>query len=97
MTAPAAPLAAAGIRTAFGAGLRRLRTERGWSQEHLSALTGVCLTTISTAETGRRGVCLYTAVALAQPFGCGLDAMLSGEGANARGAHQSKSLGGTDG
>lgn len=93
MTAPAAPLTAAGIKTAFGTSLRRLRIERGWSQEHLSALTGVCLTTISTAETGRRGVCLYTAVTLARALGSGVDAMLSGEGPNAHAECDAKNWG----
>lgn len=93
MTASAVPLTAAGIRTAFGTSLRRLRTGHGWTLNHLSALTGVSRSTISTAETGRYGVSLQVAVSLAHALGSGVDAMLSGEGANARGADRSKNLG----
>lgn len=93
MTVPAAPLTAAGVRTAFGTSLRRLRTERGWTLNHLSALTGVSRSTISAAETGRYGVSLQVAVTFAQALGSGLDAMLSGEGANARAECDGKNLG----
>lgn len=93
MTASAVPLTANGIRTAFGTSLRRLRTGHGWTLNRLSALTGVSRSTISTAETGRYGVSLQVAVTLAQALGSGLDAMLSGEGANARAECDGKNLG----
>lgn len=96
MTAPAAPLTAAGIRTAFGASLRRLRTEHGWTQSRLSALTGVSQAAISDAGAGHRDASLYTAVTLAQALGTGVDEMLGGGGANAREADQSKKSGVSD-
>lgn len=38
----------------FGAELRRMRDERGWTQEHLADLTGYSSVHISAVETGRK-------------------------------------------
>ncbi|WP_329591661.1 helix-turn-helix transcriptional regulator [Streptomyces sp. NBC_01005] len=41
-------------RAAFGARLRRLREERGWTQDHVGALVGCTGRHISALETGRK-------------------------------------------
>lgn len=57
--------------------VRRLRNERGWSQEQLSAAAGLSLRTIQRVE-GEGVASRETKVCLAAVFGVGLDA-LSGE------------------
>ncbi|MFB6891675.1 helix-turn-helix domain-containing protein [Kitasatospora sp. NPDC056327] len=39
---------------AFGAELRRLREERGWTQQHVAHLTGYSAVHVSAVETGRK-------------------------------------------
>lgn len=57
--------------------VRRLRNDRGWSQEQLSAAAGLSLRTIQRVE-GEGVASRETKVCLAAVFGIGLDA-LSGE------------------
>lgn len=49
----------------FGHRLRRLRTERGLSQEQLAHLAELDRTYVSSCEAGRRNVSLKTIVRLA--------------------------------
>jgi transcriptional regulator with XRE-family HTH domain len=49
--------------------LRRLRTERGWSQQDLADRSGVDRATISLAEGGRRGPRIETMEKLAKAMG----------------------------
>lgn len=54
----------------------RLRTERGWTQRHLSALSGVHYNTINHIERNSHGTTLETLSDLAQAFGVPLSALL---------------------
>jgi len=49
--------------------LRELRGRRGWSQDHLSARTGLTQPYISQLETGERDPPLATVGVLARAFG----------------------------
>ncbi|WP_329614350.1 helix-turn-helix transcriptional regulator [Streptomyces brevispora] len=60
-------------QAAFGARLRRLREERGWTQDHLGALVGCTGRHISAIETGRKSPTL--------PFSRRADAALGRAGA----------------
>ncbi len=53
----------------FGPVLRRVRTERGLTQEHLAALSGLHRTEISLLERGERKPLLETIVALCRGLG----------------------------
>jgi len=50
--------------------VRRLRSERGWSQHELAARTGISRTAISAIEGQRLTPSVMTALALAAAFGC---------------------------
>lgn len=60
----------------IGTTIRRLRTERGWSQETLSRLVGVSANMPSRYETGAAEPSLDTLARLAQVFGVSADYML---------------------
>lgn len=49
--------------------VRRLRAERGWSQEELAHRCGTTATSISRIETGRHGASDTLATLLAREFG----------------------------
>lgn len=53
----------------LGQAVRRLRGERGWSQEELAQRCGTTATSISRIETGRHGASETLAVLLAREFG----------------------------
>ncbi|MFG2597050.1 Scr1 family TA system antitoxin-like transcriptional regulator [Streptomyces sp. NPDC048462] len=63
----------ASAQAAFGARLRRLREERGWTQDHLGTLVGCTGRHISAIETGRKSPTL--------PFSRRTDAALGTAGA----------------
>ncbi|MFJ2706599.1 Scr1 family TA system antitoxin-like transcriptional regulator [Streptomyces sp. NPDC087428] len=63
----------ASAQAAFGARLRRLREERGWTQDHLGTLVGCTGRHISAIETGRKSPTL--------PFSRRADAALGTVGA----------------
>ncbi|MFD6153264.1 MULTISPECIES: helix-turn-helix transcriptional regulator [unclassified Streptomyces] len=56
---------------AYGAYLRRLRDERGWSQEHLGDLLGCSGGHVSAVETGRRDPTQQFSARCDQVFGVG--------------------------
>ncbi len=56
-----------------------LREARGWSQRDLAARLDVTPATVAQWETGVNGLSLKSAVALADLFGCTLDAVLGRE------------------
>ncbi|SCD95937.1 DNA-binding transcriptional regulator, XRE-family HTH domain [Streptomyces sp. TverLS-915] len=56
---------------AYGAYLRRLRDERGWSQEHLGNLLGCSGGHVSAVETGRRDPTQQFSARCDQVFGVG--------------------------
>ena len=60
----------------FGALVRRLRSEQGYSQEQFSFRVGVDRTYINQIEQGRRNVTLETANKLAKGLGLTLAGLL---------------------
>ncbi|MEU4950751.1 helix-turn-helix domain-containing protein [Streptomyces lavendulae] len=58
-------------RAAFGERLRRLRDERGWTQDDLAARTGYSATHISAVETDRRPPTPQFAASADRAFGTG--------------------------
>lgn len=67
------PERAVDLRVAFGAAVRRLRQERGWSQETFAERVGVHRTYMGDVERGERNISLLNigriAVALDLPLG----------------------------
>ena len=59
--------------------VKALREARGWSQRDLAARLNVMPATVAQWETGVNGLSLKNAVALADLFGCTLDAVLGRE------------------
>ena len=61
----------------FGESLRRLRNERGWSQEKLADAAGITLNYVGNLERGEQGPSLHVLVRLARAFDIDLCALLS--------------------
>lgn len=57
------------VRRQVGLNFRRMRTERGWTQENAAERTGVSQQYISDLERGRRNPTVLTLHELAAPFG----------------------------
>ncbi len=57
------------VRVAFGRRVRRIREQRGFSQEHLADLAGIHRTYMSSVERGRRNIGLDNIAALADALG----------------------------
>ncbi len=62
----------------FGENVRRARHERGWTQEDLSAKTGLATVQISRIERGKREIRLTTLIRLLDAFGVPPEALLQG-------------------
>jgi transcriptional regulator with XRE-family HTH domain len=62
----------------FGENVRRARHERGWTQEDLSARTGLAVVQISRIERGKREIRLTTVLRLLDAFGMPPEALLLG-------------------
>jgi transcriptional regulator with XRE-family HTH domain len=60
----------------FGENVRRARHERGWTQEDLSARTGLAAVQISRIERGKREIRLTTLIRLLEAFEMRPDALL---------------------
>ena len=60
------------IRTRFGARVRQLRTERGWSQEGLADRAGLHRTYIGSVERGEQNISLENIERLATTLGVSL-------------------------
>lgn len=56
-------------RLAFGANLRLIRKEAGWSQEYLAGVAGLARAYVGHVENGRRNVSLHTMWQLANALG----------------------------
>jgi len=61
----------------FGQSLRRLRTERGWSQERLAEAAGITLNYVGNLERGEQGPSLHVLVRLARALEIDLSALVS--------------------
>jgi transcriptional regulator with XRE-family HTH domain len=66
----------------FGENVRRARHERGWTQEDLSARTGLAAVQISRIERGKREIRLTTLLRLLEAFDMPPDALLHGLGSH---------------
>jgi transcriptional regulator with XRE-family HTH domain len=62
----------------FGENVRRARHERGWTQEDLSARTGLAVVQISRIERGKREIRLTTLIRLLEAFNMTPDTLLKG-------------------
>ncbi len=62
----------------FGENVRRARHEHGWTQEDLSAKTGLAVVQISRIERGKREIRLTTLVRLLGAFDVEADTLLEG-------------------
>lgn len=60
----------------FGRSLRRLRLDRGWSQEHLAELAGITLNYVGNLERGEQGPSLYVLVRLGRALNVDLPTLL---------------------
>ncbi|WP_221715633.1 helix-turn-helix domain-containing protein [Sphingobium xanthum] len=65
------------IRQRLGRNLRRLRTERGWSQEEFADRAGIHRTYVSDIERGARNPTITVVEKLATPLGTTVSALLS--------------------
>jgi transcriptional regulator with XRE-family HTH domain len=57
------------IRTRLGRNVRRLREEKGWSQEDYADRAGIHRTYVSDIERGRRNPTVTVVEKLAKPLG----------------------------
>ena len=57
------------IRARLGANVRRLRSEKGWSQEDYADRAGIHRTYVSDMERGRRNPTVTVVEKLAKPLG----------------------------
>jgi transcriptional regulator with XRE-family HTH domain len=80
LPSPVAAGGAAAGGAGFGAEVRRLRRERGWSTLHLAGVAGVANRTIVKAEAGRPGVTLMVAALLASALGASVTALAGDAG-----------------
>ena len=62
---------------AFGAGVRRLRLARGWSQEEFADLVGIHRTYIGSVERGERNVGLVNVGRIASALDVTLTGLMS--------------------
>jgi len=65
------------IRIRFGARVRRLRNERGWSQEAFADLCGLHRTYIGSVERGEQNLSLVNIEKLAATLGVSLAELFS--------------------
>ena len=64
------------LREAFGGNVRKLRLERGWSQEELSARSDLSQTYVSQLESAQRAVTIDIIDQLARALGVPPDQLL---------------------
>jgi transcriptional regulator with XRE-family HTH domain len=64
------------ITTRLGRNLRRLREEKGWSQEDYADRAGIHRTYVADIERGRRNPTVTVVEKLAKPFGIGAGRLL---------------------
>jgi transcriptional regulator with XRE-family HTH domain len=61
----------------FGQSLRRLRTERGWSQDRLAEAAGITLNYVGNLERGEQGPSLHILIRLARALDVDLATLVS--------------------
>ena len=61
----------------FGNALRRLRAERGWSQERLAEAAGITLNYVGNLERGEQGPSLNILLRLARAFETDMPTLLA--------------------
>ena len=64
------------VRTRLGRNLRRLREEKGWSQEAYAEEAGIHRTYVSDIERGARNPTITIVEKLARPFGVSAGSLL---------------------
>ena len=64
------------ITTRLGKNIRRLREEKGWSQEDYADRAGIHRSYVSDIERGRRNPTITVVEKLAKPFGIGAGRLL---------------------
>ena len=64
------------ICTRLGRNVRRLREEKGWSQEDYADRAGIHRTYVADIERGRRNPTVTVVEKLAKPFGIGAGRLL---------------------
>jgi len=64
------------IRTRLGQNVRRLREEKGWSQEAYAHEAGIHRTYVSDIERGARNPTITVVEKLAKPLGVGAASLL---------------------
>lgn len=62
----------------FGTNVRAARLERGWTQEELSAASGLAVVQISRIERGRREIRLTTLLRLVEALETDANTLLDG-------------------
>jgi transcriptional regulator with XRE-family HTH domain len=72
----------------FGENVRRARHERGWTQEDLSARTGLAVVQVSRIERGKREIRLTTLIRLLDAFDVPPEVLLNGLAPHAQGKRQ---------
>ena len=77
MAGGSTPLGAS-ARDTFGSNVRRLRAERGLSQEELAARAGLHRTYVSSVERGQRNISLDNIKKLADQLGIAASELLHG-------------------
>lgn len=64
------------IMQIIGQNLLRFRTERGYTQEHLSELAGISTSFYANLEGGKKGVSIFVLRNLAEILGVSVDSLL---------------------
>ena len=65
------------VLAAFGAAVRRLRTERGWSQEELADRVGIDRTYMGGVERGERNLGLVNVARIAAALEISMTCLIS--------------------
>jgi transcriptional regulator with XRE-family HTH domain len=65
------------VRKRFGARLRRLRVERGWTQEQFAERLGIDRSYIGQVERGTRNISIVNLELIADGFGMSLSGLFS--------------------
>jgi transcriptional regulator with XRE-family HTH domain len=65
------------IRAKFGARLRKLRKQRGWTQAEMADVLGLDRSYLAEIEEGKRNVCLLNLKVIADGFGTSLARLFS--------------------